>query len=353
MRTSESSQDSEGTGRAAPIARAQAPDAALKAYPLLPAQPRVSVVIPTYNEVRFLRETIDSVLTQDYPEVELVICDGASTDGTVDILHSYDDDPRVVWVSEPDDALAAMNKGIHMATGDLVAIQNANDTYSPGALSRLVIEFQRHPLAAIVGGWTEVVDESGKPTGRVNRLRVDDAPYSTEEILGFQGFTKIQATIFRHDLLVAVGGFDRTLVTPATTLWVNCMLEALPFGGTYHSVPDALATFRLHEGQRHLQPEFTPLAAYRDRKLSCLRLSKRYRAHLSADQYRLFRRMGYFHELRHRVARLHQSIGAIPSALGYVRYGGGGHVLKWAAKRFAAIGPYLVWNVAKRGRASK
>src|SRR5690242_11235657 len=94
--------------------------------------PKVSVVTPVFNGRHTLRETIRSVLQQDYPNYEHIIVDGGSTDGTLDILKEY---PSLIWSSEKDEGhYDAMNKGILKATGEIVNILNADDCYRPGAL---------------------------------------------------------------------------------------------------------------------------------------------------------------------------------------------------------------------------
>src|SRR5215475_4428260 len=94
---------------------------------------RISVVTPTFNSIHTLQATLDSVATQNYPNVEHIIVDGQSTDGTVDILKKA---PRIRWVSEKDEGhYHAMDKGTRLATGDVVAILNADDCYRSGALS--------------------------------------------------------------------------------------------------------------------------------------------------------------------------------------------------------------------------
>ena len=102
--------------------------------------PVISIVTPTFNSAATLRETIESVLAQDYKNWEHIVMDGGSTDGTVDILRSY---PHLQWVSEKDKGhYHAMNKGIERATGDVIAILNGDDCYREGALSKVAEAFR-------------------------------------------------------------------------------------------------------------------------------------------------------------------------------------------------------------------
>src|SRR5690606_33014626 len=99
----------------------------------LSSYPLVSVVTPSYNKGKFIKETIESVLSQDYPNIEYIVMDGGSTDETVDILKSYGD--RIAWISEKDDGQAdAVNKGIARARGEIIGWLNSDDTYLPGAV---------------------------------------------------------------------------------------------------------------------------------------------------------------------------------------------------------------------------
>jgi glycosyltransferase involved in cell wall biosynthesis len=125
------------------------------------SQPLVTVVTPSFNQGRFIRDTIESVLGQDYPHVEYLVIDGGSSDETVSILESYGD--RVSWVSEPDRGQSdAINKGWRRARGEILAYLNSDDTYLPGAVTAAVAALQAHPEAAAVYGEGYHTDEAGQ-----------------------------------------------------------------------------------------------------------------------------------------------------------------------------------------------
>ena len=119
--------------------------------------PLVSIVTPSYNQGRFLRRAIDSVLRQSYPHIEYVVVDGGSTDESVAVLKSYGN--RLAWVSEPDRGQAhAINKGFARASGAVRAYINSDDFYNPGTLHAVGEHFRDNPATAeAVGrGYTAV-----------------------------------------------------------------------------------------------------------------------------------------------------------------------------------------------------
>jgi glycosyltransferase involved in cell wall biosynthesis len=124
--------------------------------------PKISIITPSYNQVDFLERTILSVLEQDYPNVEYIVIDGGSTDGSVDIIKKYAD-RLAYWVSEPDAGQSnAINKGIKRATGEWVAWQNSDDIFYPGAFSALEAAATRCPDADIVIGNINLIDRHDK-----------------------------------------------------------------------------------------------------------------------------------------------------------------------------------------------
>jgi glycosyltransferase involved in cell wall biosynthesis len=123
--------------------------------------PLVTVVTPSFNQGRFIRDTIDSVLSQDYPNLEYWVIDGGSHDETQDVLKSYGN--RLSWVSERDQGQAdAVNKGFRRAKGEIFGWLNSDDTYWPGAIQKAVQFFQANPDISMVYGEAYNVDAQGK-----------------------------------------------------------------------------------------------------------------------------------------------------------------------------------------------
>jgi len=123
-------------------------------------RPRISIITPSFNQGHFIKETIDSVLGQGYPDLEYIVMDGGSTDETVDILKSYGE--RVKWVSEKDRGQSdAINKGIRRATGEIIAYLNSDDLYEKGSLDAVADYFTDNPASFWATGKCRIIDMKG------------------------------------------------------------------------------------------------------------------------------------------------------------------------------------------------
>jgi glycosyltransferase involved in cell wall biosynthesis len=135
----------------------------------------VSVVTPSYNQAPFLEETLRSVLDQDYPELEYLVVDDGSTDGSVEIIRRYDD--RLAWWTTQENAgqPAAINRGMARARGEYLAYLNSDDTLLPGAISRMVAELEAEPSLLFVYGDSVLTDEASQETGLLEARPLDMA----------------------------------------------------------------------------------------------------------------------------------------------------------------------------------
>jgi glycosyltransferase involved in cell wall biosynthesis len=123
--------------------------------------PTISIITPSYNQAAFIERTIKSVLAQEYPNLEYIIIDGGSTDGTLQILEKYKD--RIRWISESDKGQSdAINKGLCMSSGDILGYLNSDDTLLPGALKAVGKFFMEHPEHIWVTGYAKIINECDK-----------------------------------------------------------------------------------------------------------------------------------------------------------------------------------------------
>ncbi|MCL4553031.1 MAG: glycosyltransferase [Candidatus Marsarchaeota archaeon] len=212
----------------------QLPDAMLDGT----SWPRVSIVTPSYNQAQFIEETIRSVLLQGYPDLEYIIIDGGSTDGSVDIIRRYE--PWLAyWVSEKDRGQSeAINKGFARATGEIVAWLNSDDVYMPGGISQAVVALCSHPEASLAHGDVQIMDE----VGQVTRLAVThgDAWHLVNWLSG-KGLAQ-QATFWRRSLFGEIG-----LLRPDLRFIMDYefFLRASEHHVFLH-LPAVLARFRIH-----------------------------------------------------------------------------------------------------------
>lgn len=163
-------------------------------------KPLVSIITPSYNQVRYLEHTIQSVLKQDYPNLEYMVVDGKSTDGSLEVIERYKK-KLTWWVSEQDLGQAdAINKGFRKAKGDIIAWLNSDDLYLPGAISSAVEIFQKNPDAGVVYGDAVSADADGR---LLNELR-----FSKWGTLDFLEFNIIcQPAVFMKRSFVEKVGF--------------------------------------------------------------------------------------------------------------------------------------------------
>ncbi|MCU0606089.1 MAG: glycosyltransferase [Candidatus Edwardsbacteria bacterium] len=215
--------------------------------PLPPAMPdgspwpRITVVTPSFDQGRYIEQTIRSVLLQGYPDLEYLVIDGGSRDGTVEVIGKYA--PWLAhWVSEQDEGQShAINKGMRRATGAVAAYVNSDDYYLPGALRAAAEALGRERDAAMVYGDCDGVDEGGARTGGLPA-----ADFDLEAMLRwFHGIPQA-AVFFRAAAARELGWFDQSLhYVMDYDLWLR-------LGMRYRlaRLPLALAAMRTHEGSK-------------------------------------------------------------------------------------------------------
>jgi glycosyltransferase involved in cell wall biosynthesis len=166
--------------------------------------PRLSVITPALNQVRYIGQTLDSVASLPF-EHEHIVIDGGSTDGTVDLLRERDD-PSLVWISEPDRGQTdAVNKGLRRARGVYVGWINADDEYVREGVVRAVQHLDSLPGVGAVYGFMEITDEAGELT-RTYR----PAAFNWTRYLWTGDYVPTTAIVFRRSLLTRAGLLDET-----------------------------------------------------------------------------------------------------------------------------------------------
>jgi glycosyltransferase involved in cell wall biosynthesis len=139
------------------------------------SRPRVTIETPSYNQAAFLEETLCSVLDQAYPELEYIVIDGGSTDGSQEIVRRYADRLAYHEVQENRGQVAALNTGFRRATGALLGWLNSDDVLLPGAIERVVEEFEHDPELAFVYGDNVFIDEASAELGPLEARPFDRA----------------------------------------------------------------------------------------------------------------------------------------------------------------------------------
>ncbi|MGH2756009.1 MAG: glycosyltransferase family 2 protein [Actinomycetota bacterium] len=164
--------------------------------------PRVTVVTPSYNQAGYLKETIESVLSQGYPELEYIIMDGGSTDGSAELIESYASD-LAYWQSEPDAGQSdAIRRGFERGTGEILAWLNSDDTYEPGTLHRIGATFAEQRDAAMVYGDYFVLYPDGR---KVLKRKIG---FDFKICLYSYLMIPQPSSFWRADAYKAVGGLD-------------------------------------------------------------------------------------------------------------------------------------------------
>lgn len=200
--------------------------------------PLVSVVTPSYNQGAFIRSTIETVLTQDYPNIEYWVIDGGSTDSTLAILREYEHDRRFHWISERDKGQSdAINKGWSRCQGEIVTWLCSDDLYCPGAIRTQVDYLRANPDVDIVYGDALVIDVSGRELRTYTARR-----FSQYELLRICFIPQV-TTFLRHHLIERVGIVDPSLhYAMDYDYWLRASLR-----GKIAYRPGVVAKYRLHE----------------------------------------------------------------------------------------------------------
>jgi glycosyltransferase involved in cell wall biosynthesis len=205
--------------------------------------PRITIVTPCLNAAGTLEECLASVRAQGYSDVEHIVVDGGSTDGTLELLREFD---GLRWISEPDDGRPdAANKGVRMASGDVIGFLNADDRYEPGALQAVGEAFARDQHAVWATGYCRIIDGDGREIrAAVTRYKNFLLRHFSFPLYLTQNFVSDPATFVRRAALDEVGLLDnRYRISHDYDLWLRVARRWEPI-----VLQRYLSSFRMVEG---------------------------------------------------------------------------------------------------------
>jgi glycosyltransferase involved in cell wall biosynthesis len=199
--------------------------------------PLISIVTPSYNQAKFIQDTILSVLSQEYPHIEYIVVDGKSTDGTLEIIQEFQ--PKLTLISETDHGQAsAINKGFRLAQGEIFAWLNSDDQYVENTIQTIVEFFNSNPDAAFVYGDTYTMNETGRLIGLSGNIRACDYAFlvTVDDPIVQPG------AFWRAELWNTVGPLDESLnFTLDYDFWIRAAEKF-----TLHYLPKPLAIERIY-----------------------------------------------------------------------------------------------------------
>jgi glycosyltransferase involved in cell wall biosynthesis len=203
-----------------------------------PPNPLVTIVTPTYNRAEFLGDVIESVRTQDYPQIEHIVLDDGSTDGTQEVIKKFAPHIRAIFHPNAGET-ATVNRGFSLATGDIIGVVNSDDPLLPGAVTAAVATLISDPQLLVTYPDWVMIDESSNVVGSVT---TDDFDYV--DMVRKHHCVPGPGAFFTAELVRVLHGRDPQFRFVADfDFWLRAGLL-----GPFHRIPRTLATFRLHPG---------------------------------------------------------------------------------------------------------
>lgn len=257
---------------------------------------RITVVTPTLDQARFIERSLESVLAQRGAfELEYLVQDGGSTDGTLDILRRYE--RRLAWRSEPDAGQAdAVNRALRRSTGDVVGWLNSDDLLLPGALDRVARAFAENPGAMWLHGGCTIVDEEDRPIRRwVAAYKSHRARRYSRRALLLENFVSQMTVFWRREALAQAGELDPDLhLSFDYEYWLRLARLGDPLW-----LEEPLAAFRWYRTSksganfvRQSAEEYQAFLRHAPADAGWLRLRKRIRLAQIVTTYRLLQAVG-------------------------------------------------------------
>jgi glycosyltransferase involved in cell wall biosynthesis len=202
--------------------------------------PRASIVTISFNQAEFLERAIRSVVEQDYSNIEYIVVDPGSTDGSRDIIEKYRSRISKIIYEKDSGPANGLNKGFAAATGEIFGYINADDAYLPGAISKAVAAFQSRPRADIIYGHCYIVDREGRLTRRSRSVPFNLRLYAYGGVVVMQ-----QSTFFRRQAFENVGGFNEA----NRTSWdAELLMDMALKGSRLDMVDDYWSVYAIYPG---------------------------------------------------------------------------------------------------------
>lgn len=262
------------------------------------ALPRIALVTPSFNQAKFVGQTINSVREQHYLNLHYVIQDACSKDGTEDVLKSFEDTGFDIRIESDRGQADALNRGFVRTSADIMGYLNSDDLLLPGTLYFVAQYFYDHPSVDVIYGNRLIIDELGLEIGRWI------LPGHDPQVLRFVDYVPQESMFWRRRIWEQVGAtFDVNLQFAMD--W-DLILRFLDAGAVFHHVPELFGIFRVHSNQKS-QANFVTLGVrematlrlrHEDKNLNCVKkifLHGRYiYRHVKADNaWQMEQKIGY------------------------------------------------------------
>jgi glycosyltransferase involved in cell wall biosynthesis len=223
-----------------------------------PDPPLISIVIPSFNQAKYLETCIKSILNQNFSNLELIIVDADSSDGSKEIIKKYESKLHW-WCSEPDSGQTnGLNKGFQHATGEIMAWLNSDDQLLPGTLARIAAYMKKNPSIDAVYGHRIIVDEQGMDIGRWIL-----APHNNR-VMSYADFIPQETLFWRRSIWERVGGkLDESFQFAMD--W-DMLLRFRDAGAIFVRMPNFIGLFRVHDAQK-TSAEFNTVGVAESQKL--------------------------------------------------------------------------------------
>jgi glycosyltransferase involved in cell wall biosynthesis len=232
--------------------------------------PKISIITPSYNQGKFIKQTIDSVLGQNYPNLEYWVIDGGSTDNTIDILKSYGD--KIQWISEPDKGQAnAINKGFKKVSGEIVAFINSDDYYFPYTLNKVGEVFTNPEVKWAAGDYTIINEENKEIHSLIRSYKNLLRLFNSWQLLSVVNYINQPSCFWRKEIVDKYGYINEELNFAIDYDYWMRMAREVPLT----IIKEKLSVFRIHnhskggtEFVKQFNEEEIPLEVYNYPKIS-------------------------------------------------------------------------------------